>query len=352
MWQNNLMKNLIFLTIALLIISPVTQANDNDGHVLSCSDPIPKIRWPELCKEGYNLNFLVDYFQGKYNDASYDQYRKCSYIAARARLPKFENSGKSKEEFYEGIDEKNYLIHQNFNTGIRFYYHFSLLAPFKLFNPSVSVEDYAEFIKRDNKRIGNSFYDENFTYGSLNYNQILNIYQKECVLPPTIRLSYAVFLSENLKKPFEEQVWVEEISSNFMSAFTKMDNSGKVEGLEFSEWLIKNESEKAIRDSIVVWNELHEIYLGLWVAAGGSDSVTMDDLISDYCIKIHNSPICPYIDSNQNEFDKPLWDNINKAMIAATAIGDGKIMDLPRIEWVKHSYCVQKYGTTRCFEGQ
>ena len=68
------MKNLIFLFIYLLIISPTAQAKDSDENVLSCSDPIPQIRWPELCKEGYNLDFLVDYFQGKYNDASYDQY--------------------------------------------------------------------------------------------------------------------------------------------------------------------------------------------------------------------------------------------------------------------------------------
>jgi len=352
LWQDVFMKNLIFLFISLLIISSTVQAKDSDGNVLSCSDPIPQIRWPELCKEGYNLDFLNDYFQGKYNDASYDQYRKCSYVAARARLPKFEDSGKSKEEFYKGIDEKNYLIHQNFNTGIRFYYHFSLLSPFKLFNPSVNLEDFAEFIKRDNKRIEESFYDENFTYGSLNFNQIFDVYLKECVSPPAIRLSYATFLSQNLKKPFEEQIWIEEISNNFMSAFAKMDNSGKVEGLEFSEWLIKNENERVMSNNISVWNKLHETYLSLWVVAGGSDSVSMNDLISDYCIKIHNSPVCPYIDSSQNEFDKILWDKINKAIIAGTALGDGKILDMSRTEWVKHSYCVQKFGTTRCFEGQ
>jgi hypothetical protein len=60
-----------------------------------------------------------------------------------------------------------------------------------------------------------------------------------------LRLSYATFLSENLKKPYEQQVWIEEVMNNFMSAFTKMDSSGRVEGMEFSDWLIKNENQKA-----------------------------------------------------------------------------------------------------------
>jgi len=239
------MSKLAFLLTSILITSPIAQSNDNDDHVLSCSDPIPNIRWPELCKEGYDINFMVDYFQGKYNDASYDEHRKCSYITSRTSMPRFEGSGKSKEEFYEGIDEKSYLIHQNFNTGIRYYYYYSLLAPFKLFNPSASIKDFFEFIIKDNKRIENSFYDEDVTFGSLNNNQIFDIYIKECISPPKLRLSYATFLSENLKKPYEQQVWIEEVMNNFMSAFTKMDSSGRVEGMEFSDWLIKNENQKA-----------------------------------------------------------------------------------------------------------
>ena len=114
----------------------------------------------------------------------------------------------------------------------------------------------------------------------------------------------------------------------------------------------KNRDVKTTISHIELWDELHDRFYTLMITAPNPDDVVyMDDLISAYCIEIHDNPVCPYVDSRQDKFDKSLWNQINEAMIAATAMGNGKILGLSRIEWVKHSYCVQKYATTRCFEG-
>ena len=43
---------------------------------------------------------------------------------------------------------------------------------------------------------------------------------------------------------------------------------------------------------------------------------------------------------------------LNETMISATSGANGTYLGRPVIEYVKHTYCVWTFNTTRCFEGQ
>ena len=76
----------------------------------------------------------------------------------------------------------------------------------------------------------------------------------------------------------------------------------------------------------------------------------MDQVISQFCISVYNTPVCPFVDASKHEFNQKTWNDINRSMISATSESNGRVLGRPVIEYVKHAYCVFEFQTTRCFE--
>lgn len=326
----------------------VQNKTDNSKTIAyTCSDPITIIRWPELCKTGFDVSFLADYFQGRYNDSSYEDYRMCGYFSSRLRPPKYEDSGKTKEEFYDGIDEQLYLSGANLNRATSDYFYYSVIAPIKNFNPSVTLAEITKFLMEDNQRIENKIYQDNTTYKTLDYSKIADLFREKCV--PIIRNSYISFLGKNNRKPIDEQVKTRDLGDILIVAFAKMDKEGKVENLEFDDWLETNKIKKEpVINHINLWTEIVIKYTNLSFP-NKEDLGYMDLAVSDYCIEIYNNPVCPFIDSNKFEFDTNLWDQLINLQLSPVYGGNNLVLGRPGIEYVKNTYCIFKHKTNRCF---
>ena len=107
-------------------------------------------------------------------------------------------------------------------------------------------------------------------------------------------------------------------------------------------------------DSSDLWQDLNSTFINVQVMSPdfNSDYGYMDQVISKYCISIHNSPVCPFIDASKYDFNEKRWNILNETMISATSGANGTYLGRPVIEYVKHTYCVWTFKTTRCFEGQ
>tara|TARA_B100000579_G_scaffold435881_1_gene460290 strand:+ start:1459 stop:2838 length:1380 start_codon:yes stop_codon:yes gene_type:complete len=234
-----------FWLFLLLTLSSNIEANNSDDDLLTCNDPITNFRWSELCKSGFNVSFMVDHFQGKYNDSSYEDYKVCAYLNERLTPRQFEDSGQTKEEFYDGldVDEAEYIRLSNLSIAITDYFFFSILGPLVTFNPSATTNKIVDFFEAENKRIANSRiadsnYQDNVTYGSFTDQQVYDYVVENCI--PLIRDSYNEFIFKNLQKPYNEQIKTREFANILVPAFSKMDKEGKIEGLNFSDWLDEN----------------------------------------------------------------------------------------------------------------
>ena len=144
-----------------------------------------------------------------------------------------------------------------------------------------------------------------------------------------------------------------DISGIDINSFAKSFDSDK----QTSEQGIKpkqNEPSDTSIDHIELWTRLIETQLSVWVSSPGSpnDTFHIDQLISKYCITIHNNPVCPFVDSTKYKFDKKMWDQFNRNLLQASRLGDGTILNVPHLEFVKYNYCVHKHKTTRCFADQ
>tara|TARA_B110000259_G_scaffold184971_1_gene233077 strand:+ start:1012 stop:2043 length:1032 start_codon:yes stop_codon:yes gene_type:complete len=342
------MKKFLFLLLICLNI----EAENSENAVLTCNDPVTNFRWSELCKSGFNVSFMVDYFQGKYNDSSYRDNRLCHYLSLRLSLPKYEDSGKTKEEFYEDLDEEIYLGLINQNEGMSDYFLHSFYTPFKIFNPTVTFEAFAEFIKEDNQRIADSNYQDNVSYKSVKYNKIADILGKKCLT--IIRHSYSEFILNNSKKSYNKQIKIRESFNTIKPAFSKMDIKGKVEGLDFEVWITKANAKKIqVSEHKELWTDLLTSWVNVQVMSPdyNEDYGHMDQVISQFCISVFNTPVCPFVDASKHEFNQKTWNDINKRIISATSETNGRVLGRPVIEYVKHAYCVSEFQTTRCFEG-
>lgn len=235
-------KYTLIFCFLFLIFSPIAKANDSQKALLTCDDPITNFRWNELCKKGFDVSFMVDYFQGKFNNSSYEDYRMCDYYASRIRLPIYEESGKTKEEFYGEIDEMQYLGAVNLRKGLKSYFTYSVYVPFMIFNPSVTSKEFSKFIFEDNQRIGNKTYEGKTTYSSLTFEEIGNLYSENCV--SIMRPSYLGFVTNNNNKPYGDQIIFEESHDTMLKAFSKIDAEGKIEGISFEDWFFANNIEK------------------------------------------------------------------------------------------------------------
>lgn len=228
-----------------------------------------------------------------------------------------------------------------------------------------SLNDFPKLETKKNSRIGDDYVEQAIQIYTDDFSQsLLNFENYEESMLIRMKNIYKKIFENNLKnngdhlegKIGENDLWTctkyyADILGYDIESFAKNVDPNK----PILEQEIPRKKNKDVKTSIrhtELWNELHDRYYSLMITAPNPDDVAyMDDLISAYCIEIHDNPVCPYVDSRQDKFDKSLWYQINDPMIAATAMGNGKILGLSRIEWVKHSYCVQKYGTTRCFEG-
>tara|TARA_B100001063_G_C16746712_1_gene547955 strand:+ start:403 stop:1752 length:1350 start_codon:yes stop_codon:yes gene_type:complete len=234
----------LLFCLLFLIFSSNVKANNTQEALLTCNDPITNFRWNELCKKGFDVSFMVDYFQGKFNNSSYEDYRMCDYYAARIKIPTYEESGKTKEEFYGELDEMQYLGAVNFRNGLKSYFAYSVYVPFMIFNPSVTINEFNKFIFEDNQRIGNKTYEGKTTYSSLTFKEIAGLYSENCL--SIMRPSYLDFVTNNNNKPYGDQIIFAESQDTMLKAFTNIDKEGKVESISFEEWFFANNIEKNV----------------------------------------------------------------------------------------------------------
>ena len=250
--------------------SPNAKASDTQEALLTCDDPITNFRWNELCKKGFDVSFMVDYFQGKFNNSSYEDYRTCGYYVARLKIPTYEESGKTKEEFYGELDEMQYLGNVNFWNGLNSYFIYSIYVPFMIFNPSVADEEFSEFIFEDNQRIGNKTYEGGTTFSSLTFKEIASLFSDNCT--QIMRPSYLSFITNNNNKPYGDQIIIRESQDTILRAFAKIDREGRVEDNSFEEWFFANsiENNSEIEDAEIeecppdyssnIWNNCYGTY--------------------------------------------------------------------------------------------
>ena len=255
-------------------------------------------------------------------------------------------------------------------------YHFDGLYDIKnpkefMFNMSLrcagfwsSLNDFPKLITKKNSRIRDDDFKQAIQIYADDFSQsLLNSENYEESMLIRMKNIYKKIFENNLKnngdhlegKIGENDLWTctkfyADILGYDIESFAKNVDPNK----PILEQEIPRKNNRDVKTSInhiELWIELNKRFISLMATAANRDIVYMDDLISAYCIEIHDSPVCPYVDSRQDKFDKSLWNRINEPMIAATTMGNGKILGISRIEWVKHSYCVEKYATTRCFEG-
>lgn len=194
------------------------------------------------------------------------------------------------------------------------------------------------------------------------YNQVIGDFTSGM---KSIKKNYKSTLSEmtalykkNLDEIFEntgnhmEGVVGKDITSctNMYADIMKIDMDKVIDDIKQDTVITK----KVEIDSSDLWQDLNSTFINVQVMSPdfNSDYGYMDQVISRYCISIHNSPVCPFIDASKYDFNEKRWNMLNETMISATSGANGTYLGRPVIEYVKHTYCVWTFNTTRCFEGQ
>ena len=145
--------------------------------------------------------------------------------------------------------------------------------------------------------------------------------------------------------------------NEFYADLSGIDINEKYLELEKLESQKENDNDVVSQiNHIDLWQKIFTRWVSVAASSGktGSDFGIgyMERVISEYCITLYNTPVCPYVDASKYEFDSEMWNKLNESTIAISVMTKGTILGMSDIEYLKHLYCVTKFKTTRCFEDQ